>query len=68
MEQAVLGTLLSIKPILHVDIEGRLIPMEKLVVENAPIQTLVEKVKETYNPNYQKMSLFHGDDLNRSNY
>lgn len=61
---AVLGTLLSIKPILHVDIEGRLIPMEKARGRKRAIQTLVEKVKETYNPKLPKdVFISHGDDL-----
>ena len=61
---AVLGTLLSIKPILHVDIEGRLVAMEKARGRKRAIQTLVEKVKETHDPKLPKdVFISHGDDL-----
>lgn len=44
---AVVGTLLDIKPILHVDDEGRLIPMTKVKGRKKSLKTLVDKIKET---------------------
>ncbi len=44
---ALLGTMLSIKPVLHVDDEGHLINMSKARGRKASIQALVDKMKET---------------------
>lgn len=43
---AVLGTMLNIKPVLHVDNEGRLINMEKARGRKASIEALAKKVAE----------------------
>ncbi|MFA5720192.1 MAG: DegV family protein [Acholeplasmataceae bacterium] len=60
---ALIGSILSIKPILHVDIEGRLIPMEKARGRKRALQALVDKVKETHDPNLPKdVFISHGDD------
>ncbi len=61
---AFLGSVLKIKPILHVDIEGRLIPMEKVRGRKKALRTLVAKVLETHDPNLPKdVFISHGDDL-----
>ncbi|MGI6787076.1 MAG: DegV family protein [Acholeplasmataceae bacterium] len=61
---AVIGSILGIKPILHVDIEGRLIPMGKVRGRKKALKTLVEKVAETHDPNLPKdVFISHGDDL-----
>jgi len=44
---AFLGTLLSIKPVLHVDNEGRLVPVEKLRGRKRAIQYLADKLVAT---------------------
>ena len=44
---AVMGTVLSIKPVLHVDNEGKLIPKSKAIGRKRAIETLVSKMKET---------------------
>ena len=43
---AVLGTMLNIKPVLHVDNEGRLINMEKARGRKASIEALAKKAAE----------------------
>lgn len=43
---ATFGSLLQIKPIMHINNEGRLIPMEKTKGRKKSLKTLVEKVKE----------------------
>lgn len=59
---AVLGTVLSIKPVLHVDNEGRLINMFKARGRNAAIRALFEKMKETaIGPKDQTVFISHGD-------
>ena len=61
---ALIGSILSIKPILHVDNEGRLIPMEKARGRKRALQTLVDKVALTHDPKLPKdVFISHGDDL-----
>ena len=43
---ALFGTMLQMKPVLHVDDEGRLIPMEKVRGRKASIKTLLDKMDE----------------------
>lgn len=59
---AVVGSMLSIKPVLHVDDEGHLINMSKVRGRKASLQALVDKVKETaIKPASQTMAICHGD-------
>jgi len=59
---AILGSALNIKPILHVDNEGRLINMEKTRGRKTSINRLVEKMAETViNPADQTIFISHGD-------
>lgn len=58
---ATVGTLLQIKPVLHVDVEGRLTPKEKVKGRKKSLKTLVEKVKENIiNPEEQIVFISHG--------
>lgn len=43
---ALVGTMLQMKPVLHVDEEGRLIPMQKVRGRKASIAALLEKMDE----------------------
>ncbi len=43
---AVLGSMLGIKPVLHVDLEGHLIPVEKARGRQKSLSILVEKMKQ----------------------
>lgn len=59
---AYLGTLIKIKPILHVDKEGHLIPREKVQGRNKSVRALAEKVKAfIVNPEGQTIFISHGD-------
>ncbi len=57
------GQMLKIKPVLHVDDEGHLIPMEKARGRKKSIQALVKHMEETANPpaKDQLIAISHGD-------
>ncbi len=59
---AVLGTMLAIKPVLHMDDEGHLISVSKARGRKAAIVALFEKMKETaIDPQSQTVYICHGD-------
>jgi DegV family protein with EDD domain len=59
---AFIGTILDIKPILHVDNEGRLIPVSKVKGRKKSIKALFEKLEDTIvNPEEQVIFISHGD-------
>lgn len=59
---AVVGTMLNIKPVLHVDDNGHLIPMEKVRGRRQSLEALVRHMKETVeNPEEQMIFISHGD-------
>jgi len=61
---AAIGTLLSIKPILHVDDEGRLIPVAKAKGRKKSLKALVDILKErVVNPEDQMIFISHGDSV-----
>ncbi len=62
---ALLGTMLQIKPVLHVDDEGHLINMEKARGRKAAIRRLAEKLAETALDDIEDQQIFisHGDCL-----
>ena len=59
---AFLGGMLKIKPILHVNFEGKLIPREKVMGRKRALKTLAEKYVEFANPKEgQTVFIGHGD-------
>ncbi len=61
---AAIGTLLSIKPILNVDNEGRLIPVTKAKGRKKSLRALVDMFNErVVNPEEQVIFISHGDSL-----
>ena len=61
---AVVGTMLQIKPVLHVDDEGHLINMSKARGRAASLTALVDKLAETAeNPGGDTVFISHGDCL-----
>ncbi len=59
---AAFGTVLNIKPVLHVDDEGRLVPVSKVQGRIASIKSLMKKMQETaVNPAEQVVFISHGD-------
>ena len=66
---AVAGTLLGIKPVLHVDEEGKLIPMEKVRGRRASLDALVKHfAASTYDRSEQVVFVSHGDCLEDCQY
>lgn len=66
---ALVGTMLKIKPVLHVDDEGHLINMEKARGRKAALNTLVEKMAESaIHPEEQEIFISHGDCLADAEY
>ena len=61
---AVVGSMLSIKPVLHVDDEGRLVQVSKTRGRRAALRALVEKMEQTaLDPGSQTVFIGHGDCL-----
>ncbi len=59
---AIVGTMLSIKPIMHVDNEGRLIPVSKVKGRKKSIKALFDKLKEKIvDSENQTVFISHGD-------
>lgn len=63
---ALVGTMIGIKPVLHVDEEGKLVPIAKVRGRKASVQALVQKMEENIGSfRQQKQTIFisHGDCL-----
>lgn len=59
---AYVGTLVKIKPVMHVNEEGKLIPREKVIGRRKSLRALVDKVKEKIvEPEGQLVTISHGD-------
>ena len=59
---ALVGTMLNIKPVLHVDDEGHLIPVEKVRGRRTSLNSLVEHMEKTaIDPADQVVFISHGD-------
>lgn len=66
---AMFGTMLSIKPIMHVDNEGRLIPVEKVRGRQQSLDALIEHMEKTaILPENQTVFISHGDCLKDAQY
>lgn len=61
---AFVGTVLNIKPILHVDNEGRLVPVNKVRGRKKSIKSLADiLVEKIIDPENQIIGISHGDSL-----
>ena len=59
---ALFGTMLTIKPVLHVDDEGHLIPVSKARGRKASLLALVDQMEQTaIDPKNQTVFISHGD-------
>ena len=66
---AVVGSMLNIKPVLHVDDMGRLISVGKARGRKAAIDELFEKMKQTaIDPERQTVFISHGDVIEDAEY
>lgn len=64
MATALVGTVLGIKPILHMDDNGRMVPVGKVRGRLKSIETLVDRMEETcVNPGEQTVAISHADCL-----
>ncbi|MDO9629723.1 MAG: DegV family protein [Acholeplasmataceae bacterium] len=62
--QAFLGTLLKVKPILHVSNEGKLVPLKKARGREFSLESMVELMKDKItSPEKQTIFISHGDCL-----
>ena len=66
---AFVGTVLGIKPVLHVDDNGRLIFMEKVRGRRSSIKRMAEKMEQTaIAPSQQTIFISHGDCVEDAEY
>ena len=66
---ALLGTMLQIKPVMHMDDEGHLIPVSKARGRKASLQALVQQMVETaVEPEEQTVFICHGDCIDHAEY
>lgn len=66
---AVMGTMLKIKPVMHVDNEGHLVNVSKARGRKASIDAMAAKIGETgIDPGNQVFFISHGDCLDDANY
>jgi len=66
---AFVGTVLNIKPVLHVDDEGHLIPVDKIRGRRKSLEELVSHMEQTaINPSEQTIFISHGDALEDAKY
>lgn len=66
---ATIGTALNIKPVLHVDEEGHLIPMLNVRGRKKSIHALFDHMEKTcINPEEQVVFIGHGDCFDETNY
>lgn len=66
---AMFGTMLGIKPVLHVDNEGHLIPVEKIRGRRQSLNTLVDHMAKTVeHPEEQTVFISHGNALEDAEY
>jgi DegV family protein with EDD domain len=62
--QAVLGSLLNIKPILTIDDEGEVASVDKVRGTKKAVQRIVELYKQDYDPNREVvLDVVHSNDL-----
>lgn len=61
---AAFGTILGIKPVLHVDDDGKLVPVKKVRGRKTSLLAMIEKMEDTgINPEGQTVFISHGDCL-----
>ena len=66
---AILGTVLRVKPLLHVSLEGKLVQTGKTKGRRHSIDAIVQKMIETIeNPENQLFYISHGDCIDDANY
>ena len=65
--KAIVGNLLNIKPVLHVDDQGHLVPMESAKGRKKSIEALLKHMEESaIAPQNQRIYISHGDCLDEA--
>lgn len=66
---AFLGTILNVKPVLHVSDEGKLVPVEKVRGRKKSLISIIERCKKSIiNPSEQVIFISHGDCLDEAKF
>lgn len=66
---AMVGTMLGIKPVLHVDNEGHLIPVAKIRGRKQALDAIVKRMEDAaVNPSEQTVFISHGDCIEDAEY
>lgn len=65
---ALIGGMLGIKPIIHIDESGALVPVDKVRGRKAAIDYLVDRFAESYLPGRGNVYVAHGDCLEDAEY
>lgn len=65
---AIIGTVLHIKPVLHVDMEGRLIKLKTVLTRRKSLQSMVNAMEERFNHMSNSVFISHGDCVEDANY
>lgn len=69
MTSAIAGSILHIKPILHVNDEGRLIPVGKTIGRKKSLDTLIEQMEKVIDKTIQQpIFISHGDCIEDAQY
>ena len=58
---AFFGNVLNIKPVLHVDEIGQLVPIKKVIGRKKSVGALLDYMEERYNKESDKVYISHGD-------
>lgn len=65
---AFFGNMLNIKPVLHVDEQGRLVPIKKVMGRKKSLNMLIEKMDERFNKESDIVYITHGDCYDDAKY
>ncbi len=66
---ALVGSLLMVKPVLHITDEGKLVPIKKARGRKSSLQIIVDLMKERIkDPEKQTIFISHADDIESANY
>ncbi len=65
---AFFGNMLNLKPVLHVDEIGRLVPIKKVIGRKKSLNALIDKMEERYNKSSDIVYITHGDCYDDAKY
>lgn len=65
---AFLGAMMHIKPLLHTDEVGRLVPIKKIMSRKKSLKALVDRMEERYNGESDIVYISHGDCIEDARY